>query len=93
MVLFNIPGDTKEVAEGKLVGVFGNNGAGHATFIGPCPPPQYEPKEHRYFFHLYALDTEIPLITGASKESVESRMVGHVLDESKLMARYARIQK
>lgn len=89
-VLFNIPPQTAEIPEGGSVGVAGVNGAGKNAYTGPCPPPQYEPSEHRYFFKLYALDTELPLQAGASKTDVERATAGHILDEVQLIGRYKR---
>lgn len=90
-VLFNISADAREIAEGGSVGVAGANGAGKNAYTGPCPPPQYEPSEHRYIFRLYALDDELPLQTGATKEEVEKAMEGHIIAETRLTGRYKRI--
>ncbi len=87
-VLFNIPATTTEVAMGMTVGMAGNNGAGKPMYTGPCPPSQYEPSQHRYFFKLYALDAELPLKEGASKADVEKAMEGHVLAEAQLVGLY-----
>src|SRR3989338_3749266 len=75
-VLFNISSQTREIPEGGRVGVGGANGAGKNAYTGPCPPPQYEPSEHRYIFKLYALDSELPLQAGATKADVEKVMEG-----------------
>lgn len=90
-MLFNIPADTREVPEGGSVGVAGANGAGKNAYTGPCPPPQYEPSEHRYIFKLYALDSELPLQAGASKADVEKAMEGHIIAQTQLVGRYKRI--
>ncbi|MEK7156632.1 MAG: YbhB/YbcL family Raf kinase inhibitor-like protein [Patescibacteria group bacterium] len=90
-VLFNIPADTREIPEGGSVGVAGANGAGKNAYTGPCPPPQYEPSEHRYIFKLYALDSELALQAGASKADVEKAMEGHIIAETRLTGRYKRI--
>jgi Raf kinase inhibitor-like YbhB/YbcL family protein len=89
-VLFNIPPDTAILVEGESEGVVGSNTRGEQKYTGPCPPPQYEPKEHRYFFSLYALDTELSLEAGASKEAVKAAMKGHILAKAELLGRYAR---
>ena len=95
-VLFNIPPETKEIPEGLpaqaggSAGTVGANGAGKNAYTGPCPPPQYEPSEHRYIFTLYALDTELPLTEGASKSEVLSAMQGHVISEVQLVGKYKR---
>lgn len=72
------------------MGTAGANGAGRNAYTGPCPPPQYEPSEHRYVFALYALDTELALAAGATKQEVLQAMKGHVLAEAKLVGRYKR---
>jgi len=90
-VLFNISPDTREIPEGKSVGIAGANGAGKNAYTGPCPPPQYEPSEHRYIFKLYALDSELPLQAGATKEDVEKAMEGHIVAQAQLVGRYKRI--
>ena len=89
-VLFNINPDTDGIPEGSFAGTLGVNGAGKSEYAGPCPPPQYEPNEHRYFFHLYALDTRLDLPEGASKQEVLDAMDGHILEKAELMARYQR---
>jgi len=89
-VLFNIPANTTEIGEGKAPGVQGANGAGKAAYTGPCPPKQYEPSEHRYFFKLYALDTVLDLEAGATKAQVEQAMEGHILAQTQLIGRYKR---
>ena len=90
-VLFNIPADTREIPEGTSVGVAGANGAGKNAYTGPCPPPQYEPSEHRYVFKLYALDSELALQQGATKADVEKAMEGHIVAQAQLVGRYKRI--
>lgn len=89
--LFNIPPQTHEIAQGSAVGTVGVNGAGNNEYAGPCPPPQYEPSEHRYFFRLYALNTMIELPEGASKADVLEAMQGHVIERAELIGRYKRI--
>jgi hypothetical protein len=89
--LFNISPETTEIAQGGVTGVAGANGAGENAYTGPCPPAEYEPSEHRYFFRLYALDTELSLQAGAKKAEVLAAMEGHILGEAELMGRYKRI--
>ncbi|QQG38409.1 MAG: YbhB/YbcL family Raf kinase inhibitor-like protein [Candidatus Kaiserbacteria bacterium] len=89
-VLFNIPPTTVEIPAGGSAGTAGANGAGNYAYTGPCPPPQYEPSEHRYFFTLYALDAELPLAEGASKQEVLAAMAGHMIQETQLMGKYKR---
>lgn len=89
-IVFNIPTDTTEIPEGANVGILGVNGAGSNSYTGPCPPPQYEPSEHRYFFRLYALDTMLDLQAGATKQEVLDSMQDHILAETKLIGKYKR---
>jgi Raf kinase inhibitor-like YbhB/YbcL family protein len=55
---------------------------------GPCPPPG---GPHRYFFKLYALDTELPLKPRATKRDLLLAMSGHILAEAQLMGTYGRV--
>ena len=93
-VLFNMPGDTRQLAEGipaeKVLGNGarqGKNDFGKIGYGGPAPP---RGKPHRYFFKLYALDTQIDLPAGVNKEKVVAAMEGHILAEGQLMGKYAR---
>lgn len=88
--LFNIPATTTELTTGGTAGVHGANGAGKNQYTGPCPPPQYEPSEHRYVFRLYALDTDLSLGEGASKADVLAAMQGHIIAQAELLGRYKR---
>ncbi len=86
-VEFNIPPTTKHVGEGTTIhGVSGIGSGGKTIYEGPCPPD----REHRYMFRLYALDTELALHSGATKQEVLSEMEGHVIDSADLMGRYDR---
>jgi Raf kinase inhibitor-like YbhB/YbcL family protein len=87
-VVFNVPGDTREILEGVPMGVFGANGAGKASYIGPCPPKEYEPTQHRYVFTAYALDSVLGLKSGAPKGDVLREMEGHVIGQAQLIGTY-----
>jgi Raf kinase inhibitor-like YbhB/YbcL family protein len=89
-VVFNIPATTTQLSASSTVGIMGNNGSGKAGYTGPCPPPQYEPKEHRYIFNLYALDTMLNLKKGATRAQVEKAVQGHIIATSTLVGRYQR---
>ena len=66
----------------------GTNDWGQVEYGGPKPPSG----EHRYFFHLYALDTKLNLPRGSTRLQVEQAMQGHVLDRAELIGRYASAQ-
>ncbi|MEK6904924.1 MAG: YbhB/YbcL family Raf kinase inhibitor-like protein [Nanoarchaeota archaeon] len=86
-IVFNIPLGTEEVFEGRNPsGVLGRNTGGKDAYGGPCPPD----REHRYFFKLYALDTNLDLPEGSTAAEVEKAMKNHVLAEAKLMGKYER---
>jgi hypothetical protein len=64
----------------------GKNSWGKLGYGGPCPPGG----THRYFFKLYALDTVLDLIAGASKEQLLKAMEGHILAQTEVMGVYTR---
>lgn len=65
----------------------GRNDFKRIGYGGPCPPAG---GPHRYFFKLYALDTEPDLEPGATKGELLAAMEGHVLAEARLLGTYAR---
>lgn len=82
---WNIPAATSMIAErSEPNGVIGMNTRGALGYTGPCPPDRM----HRYFFRLYALDTELSLPTTAMKGDVMRAIEGHVLGTAELMGRY-----
>ena len=86
-VVFNIPASLTEIKEGEEPeGTHGIGTSNNLDYNGPCPPD----REHRYFFKLYALDTELKLPEQAKKQQVEKAMEGHVLAKTELMGRYER---
>jgi Raf kinase inhibitor-like YbhB/YbcL family protein len=93
-VLFGLSPDTRELPEGVppdagILGgaTHGRNDFGNLGYGGPCPPPG---PAHRYFFKLYAVDTEPVLNAGATKPEVLRAIEGHILAEAQLMGRYGR---
>jgi Raf kinase inhibitor-like YbhB/YbcL family protein len=76
------------LAEGQPAPVEGRNDFGVIGYGGPCPPPGHGP--HRYFFNLYALDSELGLPPGASRLQLERALVGHVLAPAELVGIYQR---
>jgi len=94
-VVFDIPcvECTTLTLEGEVPGVVGANTRGEARYTGPCPPTEYQPNEHRYYFYAYALDAVLGLPEGATKEEVLAAMEGHVLAEAQTLARYKKQQQ
>ncbi len=91
-VLFDLPADTRELAEnqpksGELANGArqGTNGWGSIGYDGPYPP---NGQTHAYPFVLYALDITLDLSTGASMADVLAAMEGHILGEVTLTGYY-----
>jgi len=94
-VVFDLPATTKGLPENaapngreKLAGsgTQGRNDFGKIGWGGPCPPSG----SHRYTFRLYALDTELDLAPGTTREELVKAMQGHVLAQAQVTASYAR---
>lgn len=91
--LFNIPPETKLIPEGGPPAGGGTPGAttrGELKYVGPCPPREYEPSEHRYIFKLYAIIAPLELPAGATKERVLDALAPVKLEETELIGRYSR---
>jgi phosphatidylethanolamine-binding protein (PEBP) family uncharacterized protein len=78
-IVYNIPAGTRGMGDYPTT-----------KYGGPCPPTQYEPKEHRYFFKLYALDVMFKDLTGTTKKDIENSMKNHVITKAELIGRYSR---
>jgi Raf kinase inhibitor-like YbhB/YbcL family protein len=94
-VLFNIPADMRNLQEdlpstGKNMDpsaiYVGKNSSSKTGYDGPCPPSG----THRYYFKLYALDTTIGLLPGATKEQVLKETEGHILAQAELMGTFSK---
>ncbi len=92
-ILFNLPSDAKELAQNIPTEETLPNGAkqgvndfGRVGYGGPCPPGG----THRYFFKIYALDTEVGLEAGADKRQLLKTMEGHILEQGQLVGKYKR---
>lgn len=86
-VVWNIPASVTAIAEHSSPhGIEGLNGAGKNSYAGPCPPSG----EHRYFFKLYALDSELNLAPDTGKDGLEAAMQGHILAQAELMGKFSK---
>ena len=65
--------------------VEGKTDFGEIGYGGPAPPD----KRHTYIFKAYALDTELELNEGYSKQELEDAMKGHIIAEAKLTGTFA----
>lgn len=82
---WNIPLKTK-IEKGESLSPSGITGFGKTGYGGPCPPSG----THRYYFKLYALDTNLDLNDGATRQELENAMQGHVIKQGILMGTYKR---
>lgn len=82
--LWNISPDTEVIEEDTSIGIEGITDFREPGYGGPNPPDGV----HTYVFRLYALDTELDLEEGASREQLENAMENHVLAEATLEADY-----
>ena len=89
-VLYGIPPETTDILEGGIAGTVGLNTARKDVYTGPCPPTEYEPTEHRYFFKLHALDTMLEFTKKPTKAEVEEAIQGRIIESTELMTRYDR---
>jgi Raf kinase inhibitor-like YbhB/YbcL family protein len=92
-VLYNLPPSTRALPEALSSDADlpdgsrnGQNSWQRLGYGGPCPPSG----THRYFFKLHALDAQLNLAAGGSKEELLRRMEGHILATAETMGVYAR---
>ncbi|MFA5899338.1 MAG: YbhB/YbcL family Raf kinase inhibitor-like protein [Hyphomicrobium sp.] len=87
-VLYDLPPDTKSFPEGMQSLPAGTkeglNDWKRTGYGGPCPPIG----RHRYFFKLYALDTQLSGLEKPTKDEVLKAMQGHVLAEAQVIGTY-----
>jgi Raf kinase inhibitor-like YbhB/YbcL family protein len=91
-LLFNIPASTlsllesvtqtPELADGSR---HGRNSSNELGYSGPCPPSG---QTHRYIFTLYAVDLQLQLPSGATKEQLLQAINGRVLALAELSGTY-----
>ena len=92
-VLYDLPANINNLSENIPPNKTLKNGAKQGTndfrkigYGGPCPPGG----THRYYFKLYALDTQLNLNPGSTKKQLLKAMKGHILAQAKLMGKYKR---
>lgn len=75
-------GKLEPIPEGAREGV---NDGGVVGWSGPMPPIG----RHRYYFHLYALNTSLEKLPATfGRHDVEAAMAGHVIDEAHMHGTY-----
>ena len=93
-VVFNIPGNVRQLGEGipaqerlQNGALQGKNDFSRIGYGGPCPP---RGPAHRYRFTVYALDKPLDLKPGASKKQLLDAMKVHILAQGERMGTYQR---
>jgi len=76
------------LAEGEAAPSEGSNDFGAVGYRGPCPPPGHG--AHRYVFRLFALDSDLDLAAGASRQELERAIGTHALAVAELIGTYER---
>ena len=82
-IVWNIS-PNEAIAEKSNPGMSGTNSFGKTGYGGPCPPSG----EHRYFFRVFALDDELDLLSGSTKEELLDAMKEHIISSAELMGVY-----
>lgn len=91
-LLYNIPPDTAKITpdsiselldKGAMQGV---NNFGTTHYGGPCPPFGV----HRYFFKLFAIDSDLNIIPNATKSEIQNAIREHILEKTELIGLYSR---
>jgi hypothetical protein len=86
-LIWNIDPKVTEIAEGSaLIGMQGKNDFGKSGYGGPCPPSG----THRYYFKIFALDSDLDLAAGSKRAQLDAAMRGHVIAQGEMMGRYSR---
>jgi Raf kinase inhibitor-like YbhB/YbcL family protein len=90
-ISYGLPSSTRAISEGASSNPpdgakQGKNSSGEIGYVGPCPPFG----SHHYIFRVYAVDSNIELPPGATKEQLTAAIRGHVLAEGKIAGIYRR---
>jgi Raf kinase inhibitor-like YbhB/YbcL family protein len=85
-VLYDIlPGNS--IDENTDEGVKGLNTRGKMGYLPICPPD----RTHRYYIHVFALDSGLNLPPGADRKTVEEAMASKIMASGTLMGRYNKV--
>ncbi len=90
-VAYNLIPDSKgtiSLDPSVIVGAVGKNSSGAQAYTGPCPPREYEPKEHRYIFTAYALDVAPKFEAAPTSGELLARIKDHTITTATLTGRY-----
>jgi Raf kinase inhibitor-like YbhB/YbcL family protein len=88
-VAYGIPADATGLPEGgddRLVQ--GANDFGGEGYGGPAPPPGHG--RHHYYFHLYALDSELDVGPGLTRAELLDAIDDHILEQARIVGTFER---
>jgi Raf kinase inhibitor-like YbhB/YbcL family protein len=95
LLLYNIPATIHEIPQNSLLQTrykFGWNNWNSANYKGPCPPHN---SNHKYIFHLYALDQMLPDLDNKNKpwkrDTFLEFIENHRIDVAEFEAFYSRM--
>lgn len=88
-VAYGIPAEATGIPEGGDANlVNGTNDFGKEGYGGPAPPPGHG--VHHYFFHLYALDAELDLEPGLSRQALLEAIDDHIIEQARIVGTFSR---
>lgn len=90
-LIFNLDPAVAEIKENSTPpdAIEGINDYGESGYGGPKPPSG----THRYFFKLFALDTQLKLPDGVSRARLEREISKYTIASAQLMGTYTRKEK
>ena len=94
-VVYNIPPRVTKLDENAAIAgvpsgaMKGTNDWKKQTYGGPCPPIG----RHRYFFKLYALDSQLSGLNNPTKADLERAMQGHIIGQTEIVGTYQKGDK
>ncbi len=83
-----VNGSSLKINEDSIPGSQGKNSWGKMEYGGPSPPRGSG--NHRYFFKVYALNTEFNFSETPNKKEILNAIEGHILDKAEIVGIYRR---
>lgn len=88
-VVYGIPADASGIPEnGGDHFTQGQTHFGKQAYGGPAPPPGHG--THFYYFHIYALDADLNLEPGLTREQLLERIDDSIIEQNRLVGTYER---
>jgi len=87
-VAYGIAGDATGVPKGANDLKTAKNSFGNTGYNGPAPPPEHG--VHRYYFWVYALDSDLDLKPGLDRRALLEQIEDHVIEQARTIGTSAR---